>query len=58
MESLFYTRTLLQYLAKRFDLKLHYLGANQSQGYVSDGKSLRVFSKGSSVDVDNRIKII
>ena len=42
----------LKHLADKYDLKINYIGENVGEGYVSDGKNLNVFRKGSSVDED------
>lgn len=48
-------KRILKHLADKHDLKLNYLGMKVGEGYVSDGKNLSVFCKGSSVDEDYMI---
>ena len=45
----------LRYLADKHNLDLDWLGEGNGEGYVSDGKNLSVFCKGSSVDEDYMI---
>lgn len=51
-------KTKLEYLAGVFNLSLEYLKGNTLRGYVSNGKYLRVFSKGSYVDLCEDIPVL
>ena len=46
---------LIRYLANKHGLELYYLGQGVGEGYVSNGKQLRVFNKGSYADEDYMI---